>query len=404
MIIAAAAGALGWALSPPAPPQQKFAATTLTHTSPSTVATALQHPQASNAQGAQLSATPILPYFSQRSSTAAHINRDGTLAGAPIHMPRSVALNPPPKPQSFLGRADTDLDEQLRARTMESASQQNKRMNHGNKGYATGMVMVRKPNPQQAQIDTRTLPVTSLTRPANVIRMDRTPNIDGPAFGVGHNQSVRRSDVDITTKLPEQATTFKGRAGPAQSHDRNGNLLQRGVPSPFEYMPIPKENCFLEELGDRPYGHGIVQAQPFKQAGVRTRPYATYETGTRAPNPDAVGDKGDTTLAVPIDRAPKMRTVTGHCPNGTFVDQKKQGFDLGFPLHTHQPFESIEMRDPNGAMLNVPQHLAGTAANIDTHEPYGLQLQYEITPELKLDQEFSNPFFVPFEVVDRFDQ
>ncbi|KAK9827025.1 hypothetical protein WJX74_003902 [Apatococcus lobatus] len=400
MIIAAAAGALGWALSPPAPPQQKANETSLTHVTPQALTSALQQPVASNAGRAQQLA-PVLPYYSHRASATPHVNRDGTLAGAPIQPARAVALNPPPKPQSFLGKADTDLDEQMRARAMESAAQQRTRMNHGNKGYATGMVMVRKPDPQQSHIDTRSLPVTSLTRPAHQIRMDRAPNPDGPAFGVGHNQSVR--DASVVTKLPEQATTFKGRAGPASSHDRNPDTLERGVPSPFQYMPIPKENCYLERLGDRPVGHGIVQSQPFEQAEVRTRPYATYETGARQPNPDAVGDLGDTPLAVPIDRAPKMRTVTGRVPNGTFVDQKKQGFDLGFPLHTHQPFDTIEMRDPNGAMLQVPQHLAGAAANLDTHEPYGLELQYEITPELTLDQEFSNPFFVPYACVDRFD-
>ena len=402
MIIAAAAGALGWALSPPARPQQQVADASLTHTPPAVLVDALRQPQASNAPRGQPPGAPVLPYFSQRASAVPHINRDGTLAGAPIYMPKAAAYNPPPKPQSFLGMAPTDLDEQLRARAMESASQQNRRMNHGNKGYANGMVMVRKPDPQQAQIDTRMLPVTSLTRPAHQIRMDRTPNPDGPAFGVGHNQSVR--DAGIVTKLPEQAMAFKGRAGPAQGHDRNPGLLEReGVPSPFQYMPVPKQNCYLERIGDRPLGHGIVQSQPFEQAETRTRPYATYATGARAPNPDAVGNLGDTPLAVPVDRAPKMRTVTGRCPNGTFVDQKKQGFDLGFPLHTHQPFPDIEMREPNGAMLNVPQHLAGAAANLETLEPYGLDLQQDVAPELTLDQEFANPFFVPFSYVDRFD-
>ena len=402
MILAAAASALGWALSPPTDPQQKAKATTLTHVDPATLATSLQQPIASNAQKGQAPAPPVLPYYSERSSTISHINRDGTLAGAPIYMPKNSSLNPPPKPQSFLGRTDTDHDEQLRARIMESAGQQNTRMNHGNAGYANGMVLVRKPNPQQAQIDTRSLPVTSLTKPAYQIRMDRVPNADGPAFGVGHNQSVR--DASYVTKLPEQATAFKGRAGPAQSHDRNGGALEReGVPSPFVYMPVPKENCYLTTIGDRPVGHGIVQSQPFEQAEVRTRPYATYATGARQPNATAVGDLGGTTLAVPIDRAPKMRTVTGRVPNGTFVDQKKQGFDLGFPLHTHQPFDDIEMRDPNGALLTVPQHLAGASANIETLEPYGLNLQQDIAPELTLEQEETNPFFVPWGYVDRFD-
>lgn len=402
MFVVAAAGALGWALSPPSNPQQKAQSTSLTHVDPAALATALQQPVASNAHPTQSLAPPVLPYYSERSSAVSHINRDGTLAGAPIHMPKAATLNPPPKPQSFLGRTDTDHDEQMRARVMESAAQQNTRMNHGNAGYATGMVMVRKPSPQQAQIDTRSLPVTSLTKPAHQIRMDRAPNPDGPAFGVGHNQSVR--DASYVTKLPEQATAFKGRAGPAQSHDRNAGALEReGVPSPFVYMPVPKENCFLESLGDRPVGHGIVQAQPFEQAEVRTRPYATYATGTRQPNSTAAGDLGNTTLAVPIDRAPKMRTVTGHCPNGTFVDQKKQGFDLGFPLHTHQPFDDIEMRDPNGALLTVPQHLAGAAANLETLEPYGLTLEQEVAPDLTLAQEETNPFFVPWGYVDRFE-
>lgn len=401
MLLAAAAGALGWALSPPPPPQQKAQAASLTHVDPATLASSLQQPTASNAQR-QVPAPPVLPYYSERSSAISHINPDGSLAGAPIHIARAAALNPPPKPQSFLGKTDTDADEQMRARVMESAAQQNTRMNHGNAGYANGMVLVRKPDPQQAHIDTRSLPVTSLTKPAYQVRMDRAPNRDGPAFGVGHNQSVR--DASYVTKLPEQAAAFKGRAGPAQSHDRNPGALERGaVPSPFEYMPVPKENCVLERLGDRPVGHGIVQNQPFEQAEVRTRPYATYATGTRAPNPDAVGDLGDTALAVPMDRAPKMRTVTGRVPNGTFVDQKKQGFDLGFPLHTHQPFDDVEMRDPNGAFLNVPQHLLGSVANIETVDPYGLSLQQEVAPELTLDQEETNPFFVPWGYVDRFE-
>ena len=402
MLVVAAAGALGWALSPPVTGQKRANQATLTHVDPVKIATSLQQPQSSSAASNQPPPPPILPYFSQRTSTIAHINRDGTLAGAPIEMERQTVYNPAPKPQSFLGKTGTDLDEQMRARVMESASQQNTRMNHGNKGNAHGMVMVRKPDPQQAHVDTRNLPVTSLTKPAYQIRMDRQGNPSGPAFGVGHNQSVR-CDTSLVTKIPEKADAFLGRSGPAQSHDRNNNSLERdGTPSPFDYTRIPKENCYLQSLGDRPMGHGSIQTQPFEQAEHKTRHYSTYETGTRMPNPDALADLGDTSLAVPIDRAPKMRTVTNRVGNGTFVDQKKQGFDLGFPLTVHQPFPSVENRDPNGAVLNVPQHLAGAAANIDTHEPYGLTLQQDVSPELTLDQEITNPFFVPWDYVDRF--
>ncbi|RYZ31131.1 MAG: hypothetical protein EOP01_03995 [Propionibacteriaceae bacterium] len=100
--------------------------------------------------------------------------------------------------------------------------------------------------------------------------------------------------------------------------------------------------------------------------------------------------------------APKMRTVLNRAPNGTFVDQKQQGFDLGPPLYTHEPFPTIPNRDPNGcaaayANQDILQHHV-----VDTLRPNDLTLQQGLDPALGLAQRFANPFFVPYAYVDRF--
>lgn len=289
---AAVVAALGWAVSPPPPPKSDDQLAGLTHVPPAVLARGL--PQPVSASGASDPGPPVLPYFSQRRATATHLNADGTLAGVPIRPARRVALCDPPKPQCVLGRYDVDLDEQVRARTVPSAQSNASALNFAVPEGAHQLV--RRPDPQQAQIDLASLPVTSLTTPASAqsrnMRMDRRGNADGPAFGVCHNESLRSSQY--TTRLPEQAEGFAGRFGPMQGQgpDRNTADLLRGMPSPFAYMPVPLSNAYIDRLTVADHGHGVIQAQPFEGAEVRARHYAVNDLGNRCPNPTALVDDG----------------------------------------------------------------------------------------------------------------
>jgi len=100
--------------------------------------------------------------------------------------------------------------------------------------------------------------------------------------------------------------------------------------------------------------------------------------------------------------SPKMRCVLNRVPNGTFVDQKKQGFDLGPPLYTHEPFPTILNRDPNGSAAGYANQDGLERLQVDTLQPNDLTQRVDLAPELQLAQEFANPFFVPFAYVDRF--
>lgn len=299
LVTAAAVAALGWAISPPPPPKSDASGLSqLTHVDPQVLAKGL--PQPVSASGAADPGPPVLPYFSQRRAPT-HINFDGSLAGAPIRPQRTVALNPPPKPQCVLGRYDVDIDEQVRDRTVPSAQNNASALNFA---VPDGVhQMVRKPDPQQAQVDLARLPVTSLTTPASAqsrsIRMDRLGNPDGPAFGVSHNESLRSGQYQ--TRLPEKADAFLGRYGPMQGppQDRNAFDLERGQAAPFSYMPVPKSNCYIDRLTVADHGHGPAQAQPFEGAEVRAPHYNIHDLGNRPPNPTALHGDGRTILADP---------------------------------------------------------------------------------------------------------
>lgn len=100
--------------------------------------------------------------------------------------------------------------------------------------------------------------------------------------------------------------------------------------------------------------------------------------------------------------APKMRCVLNRVPNGTFVDQKKQGFDLGPPLYTHEPFPTILNRDPNGCAAPYANQDGLEHLVVDTLQPNDMTLRLDLAPELSLAQRFANPYFVPAGYVDRF--
>ena len=295
---AAVVAALGWAISPPPVKPADQQADQLTYVPPIVLAQGL--PQPVSATGVADTGPPILPFYSQRRAPT-HINADGTLAGAPIRPQRAVALCDPPKPQCVLGRYDVDLDEQVRSRTLPSAQNSASALNFA---VPEGVhQLVRKPDRQQAQVDLATLPVTSLTTPAYAqsrnLRMDRRGNADGPAFGVGHNESLRTSQY--TTRLPEQAQGFMGRYGPMQGQpqDRNCFDLERGVPSPFTYMTVPISNSYIDKLTVADQGHGVIQAQPFEGAEVRAPHYNIHDLGNRCPNTTTVVSGGFTLLADP---------------------------------------------------------------------------------------------------------
>ena len=295
---AAAVAALGWAISPAPPVCADRKLDRLTHVDPLVLSKGL--PQPLSATGAIDPGPPVLPYFSQRRAPT-HIDFDGNLAGAPIRPQRTVTINPAPQPQCVLGRYDVDLNEQVRDRTVPSAQNNASALNFA---VPDGVhQMIRRPDPQQAQIDLATLPVTSLTTPASAqsrsIRMDRRGNPDGPAFGVAHNESLRTGQYQ--TRLPEKADAFLGRYGPMQGapQDRDTADLQRSVAAPFAYMTVPKSNCYLDRLTVADHGHGTIQAQPFEGAEVRAPHYNIHDLGNRAPNPTALTGDGRTVLADP---------------------------------------------------------------------------------------------------------
>lgn len=100
--------------------------------------------------------------------------------------------------------------------------------------------------------------------------------------------------------------------------------------------------------------------------------------------------------------APKMRTVINRVPNATFVDQKQQGFDLGPPLYTHEPFPSVLYRDPNGSAAGYAVQDGCVRTVHQTLRPSDMTLPQDVAPGLSMPQRLANPYFVPAAYVDRF--
>lgn len=376
LTIAAAAGAMGWAMSPFEPASetvdpQLFAATQLAPVpaGPLPASSQLSHPTPAPIGEAASAVTPTallsdallrpadaskaMPDFSTKGGYGGlppYLNSSGMLGSAiTASGPKRTAYEDPPVPSAALGMNDIDITDDLRQRTMMEAGMLAKDMNDNNGGWwASGQTMVGKPNPQQAQIDSRRTPVTSLSKPFyNTYMFDaRMPNPDGAFLGVQFD-TAQRDDFNQTVRLPERSTGFANRVGGGTA-GITGNRDMRPASlsaNPFLYTKTPLKNCYMDKAYTPNGAIPLTVDFPQEQEGFMVRKAAPTEmTDAPAGAPFTAQE----VRGMPVMRAPLLSEVEARVPGGTYSANPNQCDKVGQSMYgetaSRQPFASVENR------------------------------------------------------------
>ena len=237
--------------------------------------------------------------------------------------------NDPPQPGVFLGMNDVVIQDEVRKRVMMEASQIQTDMNcfNGANGWAQGMTLVSKPNPQQAHIDQRKYPITSLSKPFSnhYIGPDtRRPNPTS-TLGIAYDVTDRTGLFDEVVRLPERAIPFENQWGQATAGATgNANLRPPILDlNPYEYTRTPKVNCFSDQLERMPQGSYTTmlgdQIDTFREfEGQEVRKHDSVQTrvsGKRMPNGEVIYAE-----IAPL-KQPLLKGVEGRAPGGSRNDQ-----------------------------------------------------------------------------------
>ena len=253
----------------------------------------------------------------------------GDMPAGGLTRPKREIYNEPPKPGVFLGMNDVVIQDEVRKRVMMEASSIQTDMNNfnGANAWAQGMTLVSKPNPQQAHIDSRKYPITSLSKPFSnhYIGPDtRRPNPTS-TLGIAYNVTDRTGLFDEVVRLPERAIPFENQWGqPTAGATGNANLRPPVYDlNPYEYTRIPKVNCFSDQLERMPQGSYTVML------GNQIDTFREFE-GQEVRKGDSVDNRIPTktlpngnVIYAQIDplKQPLLKGVEGRAPGGSFNDQ-----------------------------------------------------------------------------------
>lgn len=253
----------------------------------------------------------------------------GDMPAGGLTRPKREIYNEPPQPGVFLGMNDVVIAEEVRKRVMMEASQIQTDMNsfNGPNGWAQGMSLVSKPNPQQAHIDSRKYPITSLSKPFSntFIGPDtRRPNPTS-TLGIAYNVTDRTGLFDEVVRLPERAIPFENQWGQATAGATGNANIRPPIYdlNPYEYTKVPMINCYLEQLERMPQGSYTVmlgdQIDTFREfEGQQVRKHDSIEgrvSGKRFENGEVIyGEIG------PL-KQPLLKGVEGRVPGASFNDQ-----------------------------------------------------------------------------------
>ena len=255
----------------------------------------------------------------------AYLNADWQLGTAITKGHKQTVFQEAPLPSTFLGLKDMNLGDDIRARTMMNAPQYQTDMNNfnGENGWAQGMALVSRPNPQQAQIDSRRVPITTLSKPSLgsivVGPDDRRPNpttVLGVAF-----DTAARGGLNEMVRLPERASAFENQMG-AATPGGTGNANMRPEIlnlNPYGYTRTPKHNCYIDLQWD-PAGN--MGANGF--FGDTRRGYEGQVVRKKDSVLGQVGGKaahlGNVIYPDAITKEPLTAEVEARLPGGTYVD------------------------------------------------------------------------------------
>lgn len=377
LTLAAFTGAVGWAMSPYSDAGSEAVdpfATAAAQLAPVPAAPLPGNMQLSNSTPAPmgqaasaLAPTPLLsdsivrppdgsaamPDFSTKGGYGGlppYLNSSGTLGTAITSSgPKRTALQEAPVPSAPLGMNDIDITDDLRQRTMMEAGMLAKDMNDNNGGWwATGQTMVGKPNPQQAQIDSRRTPVTSLSKPFyNTYLFDaRMPNPDGAFLGVQFD-TAQRDEYNQMVRLPERSTGFANRVGAGTAGITGNRDMRPAILSanPFLYTKTPLKNCYMDKAYTPNGAIPITVDFPQEQEGFMVRKAAPTEMGEA---PKGAPFTAQEVRGMPVMRAPLLSEVETRVPGGTYAANPNQCDKVGQSMYgetiSRQPFASVENR------------------------------------------------------------
>ena len=253
----------------------------------------------------------------------------GALPPGGITGRKREVLNDPPQPGTFLGMNDVALAEEVRSRVMMEASQIQTDLNNfnGANGWQQGMTLVCKPNPQQAAIDARKYPITSLSKPFSnsYIGPDtRRPNPTG-TLGIAYDVTDRTGMFDEVVRLPERAIPFENQWGQATAGATGNNNIRPPILDldPYQYTRIPMVNCFAAQLERMPQGSYTTvlgnQEDTFREfEGQEVRKHDSIEgrvAGKTLPNGEVIYAE-----IAPL-KQPLLKGLEARAPGGSFNDQ-----------------------------------------------------------------------------------
>ena len=183
-----------------------------------------------------------------------YLNSDwqiGTALTKPDRGRRAAVLQDAPTPNTFLGIKEPDIGDDIRARTMMEPGQYQTDMNNfnGENGWQQGMTLVGKPNPQQAQIDARRVPITSLSKPSLgsiEIGPDEYMRMPTSVLGIKYDAAARGFNEIV--RLPEKAIPVMNQMGAATAGGTgNANMRPESLnANPYTYTSVPKQNCYID--------------------------------------------------------------------------------------------------------------------------------------------------------------
>lgn len=373
------------------------------------------HPKTGQPNTAGTSLTSdIAPDFGTRGgygdNPPLYLNSNFELGTAITKGHKQTSYQEAPRPGTFLGMNDTYLGDELRERTMMEASQIQSDMNNfnGEGGWAQGMTLVSKPNPQQAQIDARRIPVTSLSKPYSNLTIgpdSRRPNPTS-VLGISYNTSQR--DVGQVVRLPERAIPFENQMGHATAGGSGNANLRPDVlnSNPYSYTRQPKAVC-----------HEVVDYLPNGQMPFWSDTQRKFE-GEMVKKNDSMlsraGGKaahmGNSIVQDVIAKDPLTAEVEARVPGGTYAANPNQCDRI-----------DVSMEGQHVAALPVGKDVVRREAGIQAAMNYAPQgvlpapLVNSMPEELIVDQQvggetglaleagtqLSNPFFVKPDYVSR---
>jgi hypothetical protein len=413
MIALAVAGLAGYALSSPSEHQLEEARKQERQAQLHSLAPL--HPITGQLNTAGTSLTSdIAPDFSNRGGYGddppLYLNSNFELGTAITKGHKQTAYQEAPRPGTFLGMNDTYLGDDIRNRTMMEASAIQTDMNNfnGEGGWAQGMTLVSKPNPQQAQIDARRTPVTSLSKPFTNLTIgpdSRRPNPTS-VMGISYNTSQR--DVGEVVRLPERAIPFENQMGQATAGGSGNANLRPDIlnGNPYAYTRQPKAVC-----------HEVVDYLPNGQMPFWSDTQRTFEGEMVKKNDSMLGraggkaaHMGNAIVQDVISKDPLTAEVEARVPGGTYAANPNQCDRIDISMEGQHlapvPVGKDVVRREVGvqaAMNYAPQGVV--PAPILNKWPEELVVDQQVGGttglELEAGTQLSNPFWVKPDFVSR---